>query len=81
MTDITFGAAPAAAGKRKSVFARLFDALIDARMQHARREISLHLHLLPDEVARQLRSELGRAAARRVGQKRVYARLRRAMGA
>ena len=37
----------AAAVPRKSWFARLIDALIEARMQQARREIRMHTHLLP----------------------------------
>jgi hypothetical protein len=32
---------------RKSWFARLMDAMIEARMQQARREIMRHAHLLP----------------------------------
>jgi hypothetical protein len=35
------------AAPRKSWFARAMDALIDARMQQARREIARHIHLLP----------------------------------
>jgi len=57
MVAVTYGAAdvPAkAAGKiaakaaaQKSRFARFMDALIEARMQQARREIERHIHLLP----------------------------------
>ena len=39
-----------AAGKpasRRSVFARLFDALAESRLQQAHREIVRHAHLLP----------------------------------
>ena len=32
---------------RKSWFARFMDALIEARMQQARRELATHIHLLP----------------------------------
>jgi hypothetical protein len=39
-------ARPQAAAPRKSWFARFMDALIEARMQQARREISMHMHLL-----------------------------------
>jgi hypothetical protein len=35
------------AAPRKSWFARLLDAMIEARMQQAQREIKMHLHLLP----------------------------------
>ncbi len=57
MVAVTYdaGRAPAVAvaGKketaapRKGFFARLMDALIEARMAQARREIALHLNLLP----------------------------------
>jgi hypothetical protein len=42
---------------RKSGFARFMDALIEARMQQARREIRMHTGLLPytlDEVGNRL---------------------------
>jgi hypothetical protein len=35
----------------KSLFARFYDALIEARMRQAMRELALHRHLLPDNVA------------------------------
>jgi hypothetical protein len=60
MVAVTYGvarvatAAPAAkaeraqaAAPRKSWFARFMDAMIEARMQQARREIRMHAHLLP----------------------------------
>ncbi len=57
MVAVTYGVArvPAkAAGKtaakaspQKSWFARVMDALIEARMQQARREIERHIQLLP----------------------------------
>ena len=52
MTAVTYdvGRAPAAAkpaAPRKGFFARFMDALIEARMAQARREIALHLDLLP----------------------------------
>ncbi len=46
-------AAPAAKAGRtaavpqKNWFARFMDALVEARMQQARREIKMHAHLLP----------------------------------
>jgi hypothetical protein len=52
MTAVTYdvGRASAAAkpaAPRKGFFARFMDALIEARMAQARREIALHLDLLP----------------------------------
>ncbi len=57
MTAVTYGDArvPAAAaaqtaakaGPRKPFLARFMDALIEARMRQARREIARHLELLP----------------------------------
>lgn len=35
------------AGVRKSWFAQLMDAVMESRMQQARREIARHAHLLP----------------------------------
>ena len=40
-------AARAEAAARKPWYARLMDALIEARMQQARREIARHVELLP----------------------------------
>jgi hypothetical protein len=41
-------AAPAeAAAPRKAWYVRLMDALIESRMQQARREIARHIHLMP----------------------------------
>ncbi len=37
----------ATAARRKSWFDRFMDALIEARMQQARRELATHTHLLP----------------------------------
>jgi len=36
-----------AAAPRKSIFARFFHALVESRLQQARREIARHAHLLP----------------------------------
>jgi hypothetical protein len=55
MVAVTYGVArvPAAeaaattAPPRKSFFARFMDALIESRMQQARREIARHIQLLP----------------------------------
>jgi hypothetical protein len=52
MVAVTYGVArvPKAARKaatRKSWLARVMDALIEARMQQARREIARHIFLLP----------------------------------
>ncbi|HVV78655.1 MAG TPA: hypothetical protein VHD59_03440 [Pseudolabrys sp.] len=52
MVAVTYGTAPIttssavkAQPKDKGFFARLFDAMVEARMQQAYREISLHQHL------------------------------------
>jgi hypothetical protein len=60
MVAVTYGVARVTAGKAepqakranrtapaKSWFARFFDALIESRMQQARRELARHVHLLP----------------------------------
>ena len=36
----------------KTIWARLWDALIEARMRQAEREIRMHLHLIPADVLR-----------------------------
>jgi hypothetical protein len=41
-------AAPQAAASRKGILARFYDALIEARMRQAMRELALHRHLMPD---------------------------------
>jgi hypothetical protein len=40
--------APKAAGKR--LFWRFYDALVEARMQAAMRELRMHRHLIPEDV-------------------------------
>lgn len=58
MVAVTYGVVAAAeprktaeraksAGSRKSWFARFMDALVEARLQQARRELRLHAALLP----------------------------------
>jgi hypothetical protein len=59
MVAVTYGEARVAARKvvkaaraeaaapRKNFFARVMDALIESRMQQARREIARHLQMLP----------------------------------
>ena len=37
----------------KTIWARLWDALIEARMRQAEREIRMHLHLIPADVLRE----------------------------
>ena len=64
MTDITYGtatpaAASAAGGKRRSLIARIIDALYEARMRQAEREISRYLHLVPKDILE--KSEFGAA--------------------
>lgn len=36
-----------AAAPRRSLFARVMDALIESRMRQARREVARHIHFLP----------------------------------
>jgi hypothetical protein len=38
---------------RKNLFARLFDALIEARMRRAMREIAMYRHLIPADHLKQ----------------------------
>jgi hypothetical protein len=40
-----------AAASRKSLLARFFDAVIEARMRQAMRELAMHRHLLPENSA------------------------------
>jgi hypothetical protein len=40
-------AAPKAAASRKGLLARFYDALIEARMRQAMRELAMHRHLMP----------------------------------
>ena len=49
MVAVTYGVVrvPTAQTPRKSWFARFMDALIEARLQQARREIRMHTGLLP----------------------------------
>jgi uncharacterized membrane protein len=37
----------------KTIWARLWDALIEARMRQAEREIRMHIHLVPADVLRE----------------------------
>jgi hypothetical protein len=39
---------PKAAASGKGLFARFYDALIEARMRQAMRELALHRHLMPE---------------------------------
>jgi len=73
MTAITVGsaaplAAPRNATPKKSLFARAWDAFVDARTLQAEREIARHQHLLPvhleQTVSRLGRSEKDRPLAR-----------------
>lgn len=53
MTAITYGTAPAAVAKAKpakSFWARVYDAIIEARMRQVEREIRNHVHLIPQDV-------------------------------
>jgi hypothetical protein len=37
----------------KTIWARIWDALIEARMRQAEREIRMHIHLVPADVLRE----------------------------
>jgi hypothetical protein len=58
MTAITYGAsAPSAKAVKapaavpaKSLWTRLYDAFVEARMRQAMREVVLHRHLLPADL-------------------------------
>ena len=41
------------AASTKSLLARFFDAMVEARMRQAMRELALHRHLLPENSAEQ----------------------------
>jgi hypothetical protein len=45
--------AAAPAKPQKGLFARFFDALIEARMREAERQIRQHIHFVPENVLRQ----------------------------
>ena len=44
---------------RKNVLRRVYDAVIEARMRRAMREIAMHRHLLPEELRERARPEGG----------------------
>ncbi len=44
-------ATPKAATSRKGMLARFFDAMVEARMRQAMRELAMHRHLLPESSA------------------------------
>ncbi len=55
MVAVTYGrevTSPAAAAppKRKSAFARFYNALVESRMRAAERQIALYRHLLPGQL-------------------------------
>lgn len=47
-TDSAKTASPKAAASRKGLLARFYDALIEARMRQAMRELAMHRHLMPE---------------------------------
>ncbi len=54
MVAITYGVATpvrVVSEKRKNFLARCYEALVEARMHQAEREIKLHRHLLPADYA------------------------------
>ena len=46
---------------RRSLLRRFYDALVEARMRQAMREIAMHHHLVPDEVRTSAGHEAGLA--------------------
>lgn len=59
MTAITIGSATAVRGATakhaaptKGRLARFWEAFVESRMRHAKREIALYYHLLPEELDR-----------------------------
>ena len=60
MTTITYGTAPATtvtiktlpakAQPAKGFWARVYDAIVEARMRQVEREIRNHVHLIPEDV-------------------------------
>ena len=46
---------------RRSLLRRFYDALVEARMRQAMREIAMHHHLVPDEVCTSAGHEAGLA--------------------
>ena len=56
MTAITYGAnaaASAASPARKSLIERFMNAMYEARVRAARREINRYIHLVPQDVLKQ----------------------------
>ncbi len=57
MSTVTFHLSPplaeARTAPRKSLLKRFFDAMIEARMRQAMREIAMHRHLVPQDTVRQ----------------------------
>jgi hypothetical protein len=49
-----------AAASRKSLVARFFDAVIEARMRQAMRELAMHRHLMPENRAEEAGSAFTR---------------------
>ncbi len=49
MTNVTYDTAVPVVHvpERKGLFARIFDALVEARMEQAHREIARYVHLVP----------------------------------
>jgi len=54
-------AASAAESARRSLLRRFYDALVEARMRQAMREIAMHRHLVPDDVLKSAGYEAGLA--------------------
>ena len=70
MTNVTYDAAvpavhvPEHKNERKGLFARMFDAMVEARMEQAHREIARYVHLVPGGLpVRCFKSEPGNRRA------------------
>ena len=63
---------PAKAAPKKGLLARFYNALVEARMRQAMRELAMHRHLLPqDEV--KLGEAVPQDEVKRAGYKATYA--------
>jgi hypothetical protein len=64
MTDLacSVSSLPSRVARRPGLLARFYRALIAARMAQARREIAMHLHLVPLEQRLKLKRELDRGS-------------------
>ncbi len=52
-TKTAMPAAKTAMPARQSLFRRFYDAVLEARMRQAMRELAMHRHLIPQDVLKQ----------------------------